>query len=432
MRVLHVTHQYYPAIGGSERYITDLSEGLARNGHAVDVYTTRSLDYHTWANALPPTRKSAEAINGVRVWRFSAWRRTDFAWRMLALGLAHYWSTGWRLFEPLIYYGNGPVAPGLFWAVLRRARRYDLVHINQLHYAHAYTAYAAARARGVPIVLTPHLHAEQRATYDVGYLHTMLAQSNALFAVSRGEQAFMLRLAPEQMIVLGGNGLALERYPPRSVQEARARFGLPAEAFVMLFLGRKTAYKGLEPCLRAFLALRAQRSDVYFLAIGPETDFSRQLWAVYGAREGLIIRDTVLEAEKLDALAACNVLAMPSTGEAFGIVYLEAWAYARPVIGANIQAVASLIDEGVDGFLVNPDEPEQLLRCLSTLADNPHYAQALGGRGQTKLRQRYTIERITQVVEATYHRVLRYRRSQLQPGGARGPSGRGHADLTRS
>jgi glycosyltransferase involved in cell wall biosynthesis len=412
MRVLHVTHQYHPAIGGSERYITDLSEGLARSGHTVDVYTTRSLDYHTWANALPPAEKSGETINGVCVRRFSAWRRTDFAWRMLELGLAHYWSTGWPLFEPLIYYGNGPVAPGLFWAVLRNARRYDLVHINQLHYAHAYTAYTAARAQGVPIVLTPHLHAEQRATYDVGYMRAMLARSNALFAVSRGEQALMLRLAPEQLIVLGGNGLALERYPPHSLQEARARFGLPAEAFVMLFFGRKTEYKGLDRCLRAFLALRAQRPDVYFLAVGPESDFSRRLWAEHGAHDGLIIRDAVSEAEKLDALAACNVLAMPSTGEAFGIVYLEAWAYAKPVIGAKIQSVASLIDDGVDGYLVDPDEPEQLLRCLSTLADDPCHAQAMGARGQAKLRRRYTIDCIARIVEATYHRVLRHKRSR--------------------
>jgi glycosyltransferase involved in cell wall biosynthesis len=411
MRVLHITHQYHPAIGGSERYISDLSEGLVRNGHAVDVYTTRSLDYNTWANALPPTEGTAETINGVRVQRFSAWRRSDFAWRMLELGLGHYWSTGWRLFEPLIYYGNGPVAPGLFWAVLRNASRYDLVHINQLHYAHAYTAYAAAKMRGIPIVLTPHLHAEQRATYDVGYMRTMLAQSNALFAVSRGEQQFMQRLAPEQLIVLGGNGLALDRYPLRGIQEARGRFGLPEQAFVMLFFGRKTGYKGVDRCLRAFLALRERRNDVYFLAIGPETDFSRRLWAEHGACEGLIIRDAVSEAEKLDALAACNVLAMPSTGEAFGIVYLEAWAYARPVIGARIQAVASLIDDGVDGYLVDPEQPGQLVRSLLALANNPHHTRALGERGQAKLRRRYTIDRITQIVEATYGRVLRHRRS---------------------
>jgi glycosyltransferase involved in cell wall biosynthesis len=180
----------------------------------------------------------------------------------------------------------------------------------------------------------------------------------------------------------------------------------------MLFFGRKTEYKGLDRCLRAFLALRAQRPDVYFLAVGPESDFSRRLWTEHGVHDGLIIRDAVSEAEKLDALAACNVLAMPSTGEAFGIVYLEAWAYAKPVIGANIRSVASLIDDGVDGYLVDPDEPGQLLRCLSTLADDPCHAQAMGARGQAKLRRRYTIDCIAQIVEATYHRVLRHKRGR--------------------
>jgi glycosyltransferase involved in cell wall biosynthesis len=97
---------------------------------------------------------------------------------------------------------------------------------------------------------------------------------------------------------------------------------------------------------------------------------------------------------------------------------LEAWAYAKPVIGANIQAVASLIDDGLDGYLVDPDEPGQLVRRLLVLANDPHHAQALGKRGQIKLRQRYTIERITQIVEATYCRVLRHKRSRPQAGSA--------------
>ncbi|HMN31113.1 MAG TPA: glycosyltransferase family 4 protein, partial [Caldilineaceae bacterium] len=403
----HVTHQYAPAIGGSERYITDLSETLARRGHTVDVFTSQSRDYHTWRNELP----AREQINGVTVHRFPSWARTQFTWRILNWGLSHYARTRARIAEPGILVGNGPISPPLFRALTSRAGDYDLVHINQLHYAHAWTAYRALRHRGLPIVLTPHLHAEQWQTYDIGYLWQVLRGSDALLAVTRVEQEFLQRRLPGQIVVQGGNGLNLNEFPARDPARSRARFGLPPEAFVLLFLGRKTEYKGLEPLLQAFTLLRPRHPELYLLAVGPETAYSEQLWSSYGQSNGLVVRGALSNEERLDALAACDLLAMPSTGEAFGIVYLEAWAYSKPVIGANIRAVASLISNEVDGFVVDPEQPSALLNAILSLITDRSRARRMGWRGQAKVRQRYTTDHIADVVEGLYGRVVRHART---------------------
>jgi|YNPBryantNP2012_1023418.scaffolds.fasta_scaffold06577_2 glycosyltransferase involved in cell wall biosynthesis len=406
MQLLHVTHQYYPAIGGAEKYITDLSEELARRGHRVDVFTSRSVDYHTWRNELP----RRERLNGVNVHRFSALPRTPLVWRVMEYGFRHYWRTGHRRYEPLIFLG-GPVCPGMFMAILRHAHRYDLIHINNLHYAQAFTAYVAARLCNLPIIITPHIHAEQRATYDIGYLQTILRGCDAVLAVSQGEKELLNTQRWNREVVLGGNGLKLEQFPPLNPSESRARFGLPEDGFVALFLGRKTEYKGLDVSLEAFSALRQRRQDVYFLAVGPETDFSRRLWSRYAGLDGLVVRGAVPDDERLAALAACDVLLLPSTGEAFGIVYLEAWAYRKPVIGARIASVASIVEDGKDGFLVPPGQPELLAERLSQMADHVHLAQQMGEQGYLKLKQRYTVERIADIVEGTCARVLRRRRT---------------------
>jgi glycosyltransferase involved in cell wall biosynthesis len=405
MRVLHVSHQYHPAIGGSERYITDLSEELARRGHIVDVYTTGSTDYHTWRTVLPPTAR----INNVTVWRFRSLVRGKLAWRLLEFAMHNYDFARCRprWLEPMIFYGNGPCSPALFSAVLRMAHQYDLVHINQLHYAHAYTAFVAARLRKAPIVTTPHLHAEQPQTYATDYMHQVLAQSDTVFAVTRAEQQFILEQRLSGQVVLGGNGLSLARFPPRSTAEARQRLGLPEQAFVILFLGRKTEYKGLDITLRAFAALRQRCNDLCLMAVGPETEFSRRLWEEYGALDGVVRHGAVSEETRLDALAACDVLVLPSTGEAFGIVFLEAWAYGKAVIGPRIPSVSSLIDDEMDGYLVAPTQPYELQQRLGMLLENPTLAQTLGERGQFKLRTRYTIQQIGNIVEATYARVIR-------------------------
>jgi len=405
MRVLHITHQYRPAVGGAEKYITDLSEELARRGHQVDVFTTRSVDYQTWRNELP----RYEQLDGVNVYRFDSWQRTPRKWAWLRYGFNHYWPNESRLYEPLIFLGSGPVCPSMVYRMLRQARQYDVIHINNLHYSHAYPAYWVARQCGVPVVITPHVHVEQRATYDVGYLRSVLQGSAAILADTREEQSFLIERAFNDLVVVGGVGIQLDRLPRLDRALSRAQFDLPSDAFVILFLGRKVEYKGIQLCVEAFVELRRTQPNVYLLAVGPESDFSRQLWARTGELDGLIVRDTVSDEERLHALNACDVLALPSTGEAFGIVYLEAWAYRKPVIGANIASVSSLIEDGGDGYLIDPKRPVELVTRLAALAAQREQAAEMGQCGRAKLERRYTLEHIGELVEGTYARVLRRR-----------------------
>lgn len=208
--------------------------------------------------------------------------------------------------------------------------------------------------------------------------------------------------------------MRLDRFPPLDQRQSRARFALPENGFVILFLGRKTEYKGLDVCLEAFSALRQKRQDVYFLALGPESDFSQRLWPRYGDLDGLIVRGLVSDEERLAALAACDVFVMPSTGEAFGIVYLEAWAYRKPIIGAQIASVSSIISDGEDGFLVESRQVAPLVSHLTCLADNRELARTMGERGRDKLERRYTVERIADIVEGTCARVVRRHHTLLE------------------
>jgi glycosyltransferase involved in cell wall biosynthesis len=404
MRILHVTHQYAPAIGGGEQYIKQLSEELAHRGHAVTVFTSRSTDYRTWANVLP----AQDELNGVAIRRFWSIPRRGSTWRLLDIGLRNHDAGPAWAWEPLVWYGNGPVMPRLGAAIRKAAADFDLVHISQLHYAHSWLAFRAARKAGLPIILSPLLHAEQRETYDVGYLRTLLRESDAVVALTAAEREFILQQRLSAKVAVAGSGLRMADFPPQDVAAARARFHLPDDAFVVLFLGRKTGYKGLGPLVAAVRKLAEERPHLYLLAVGAETEESRQLWAEVGEMPNLIVRGAVDDDERLAALAACDVLAVPSTGESFGIVYLEAWAYAKPVLGARIKAVSSLVDDGANGFLVDPAQPQELAARLAQLADDPSLATAMGERGRQKLMARYTLSRQGDIVENLYRRVIRH------------------------
>ncbi len=411
MRVLHVTHQYPPALGGSERYIADISEELVRRGHQVDVFTSRSLDFHTWCNELAPF----EVRNGVNVHRFRSVQRRQAYWQVLHFGARRYWQSRARLYELLIFLGGGPLCPGMFWNLLSRGASYDLIHLNCLVYAPVAYGYAAARVRGVPVVTTPHAHAEQEITYNVGYQRAVLHGSDHILADTPGERVFLMDLGLDaSRITVGGTGLKPEDYPLQDKAEARSRLGVPLDAFVVLFLGRKAEYKGFDLTLEACRALQPHHPEVLLLAVGPGTAYSRELLACYKDVPGFRDLEVVSEEVKVTALNACDCLMLPSSGEAFGIVFLEAWISGKPVIGARTAAVSTVIKEGQDGLLVEPGSVNELINRLAYLIENPTLSYQMGRAGQTKVLERYTVSRLSDVVEGTYLRLLRRRRRESQ------------------
>ncbi|MFN8596712.1 MAG: glycosyltransferase family 4 protein [Anaerolineae bacterium] len=411
MRVLHVSHQYPPAIGGSERYIADLSEELAARGHQVDVFTSRAVDFHTWQNKLP----SFDRQQGVNVYRFRSLQRRAYVWQILHFGLNRYWHKRERCYEPFIFLGGGPISPGMLAALLRRGRQYDLIHLNCLVYSHVAYGYWAAQRLKVPTIVTPHAHAEQPVTYDVGYQHRILAGCDHILADTPIERDFLIGLGlPTPKVSLGGVGLRPELYPIGDQATARQKLGLPQTGSVALFLGRKDKYKGLEISLQAFEQMQGRYPDLHFLAVGPETDESQAMWPRYQGLKQLHNRGAVSDEEKLLALQACDVLMLPSVGEAFGIVFLEAWLAGKPVIGARTLAVSTVIDEYRDGLLAEPEDVGSLARQIAFLLDRPERRVAMGERGRAKVLANYTVARVTDRVEAIYQQVLAQRRGTIR------------------
>jgi glycosyltransferase involved in cell wall biosynthesis len=403
MRILHVAHQYRPAIGGSEQYIVNLSEALAYRGHQVDVFTTRARDYHTWRNELPPL----EQLEGVNVYRFPSLQRRGYTWRLLSFGYDRYWATRSRLYEPFIFIGNGPLSPRLFLNLLWKGRRYDLVHLNGVLYSHTAYSYLGAKLLDLPIVVTPHIHLSEPQIFDIGYYNAVLRGSDLVIADTDVEKRHLIAKGiDENKITIGGIGVKVKEFELLNVEECRRHFGIPEEAFVLLFLSRKVAYKGLETILQAFTALREHDTNLYLIAAGPETPESQTLWESYTDLPDFINLGAVSHQEKVMLLNACDVLLLPSTAEAFGIVFLEAWAVKKPVIGARSGAIPAVIAEEEDGLLIEPGDAEGLARQIRRLINNPIFKMQLGAKGYEKVLTRYTVERIADIVEEAYSQLL--------------------------
>ena len=109
--------------------------------------------------------------------------------------------------------------------------------------------------------------------------------------------------------------------------------------------------------------------------------------------------------EKSAALDACDVFAMPSLHETFGIGYLEAWLHERPVVGGDIPPLREVISDGIDGLCVR-QRTDDVARAIQELLDDPARRAAMGSAGATKLRERWDWERVMDRVEDAYSRAL--------------------------
>lgn len=407
LRILHVTHQYRPALGGSEQHVIQVSEELARRGHRVDVYTTRSLDYRTWRNELPPR----EEIAGVSIRRFASLERGARTYRALELAYGRYQARRSVLYEPLILWGNGPISLGLFLNVLWRAAEYDVVHVNTLPYAHVWYTAVAAAARRTSLVITPFLHIDQAGIFDVACYNAALCRADVVMAMTNAERDYMVsRGVDPARIRIGGVGVRPSELVPVERGCWRSRFGIPVKAFAILFLARRTAYKGLDMVLEAFSRLRREDGQSVLVLAGPETEEWEALRERYRNLSGLIDCGRVSETDKGRLLDACDVLVLPSTGESFGIVFVEAWVLGKPVIGARSGAVNDMIAEGEDGLLVAPRDAADLACKLAILRDQPELRQYLGENGHRKAMRRYTVEKVSDDLEAIYRELAASRR----------------------
>jgi phosphatidyl-myo-inositol dimannoside synthase len=133
-------------------------------------------------------------------------------------------------------------------------------------------------------------------------------------------------------------------------------------------------YKGYDQIIQALPAIRLQIPNICYLLVGKGDDRDR----IEAMVDELDVRDCVIFAgfvpdeELADYYNLCDLFAMPSKGEGFGIVYLEALACGKPTIGGNQDGAIDALCNGELGVLVNPDSIEEIEETIAQILMNNH------------------------------------------------------------
>jgi teichuronic acid biosynthesis glycosyltransferase TuaC len=105
-------------------------------------------------------------------------------------------------------------------------------------------------------------------------------------------------------------------------------------------------------------------------------------------------------------ISKADIFSLPSLNEAFGVVYIEAMACGKPVIGCKGEGIEDFVDDKITGLLVKPKDVDSLAKALDFLLSNPDEAKAIGERARKLVMKNYTWAKNAEKTISLYQGVL--------------------------
>jgi teichuronic acid biosynthesis glycosyltransferase TuaC len=163
---------------------------------------------------------------------------------------------------------------------------------------------------------------------------------------------------------------------------------------VILSVGNLIPVKGHELLLRSFGAIQQQfpEHSLEIIGDGPERGRLQKLADKLGAAGRVFFRGRQSRREVADAMRRATVFALPSRYEGLGCVYLEAMSAGRPVIASMGQGIDEVIEQGVNGCLIEADYLQGLTDTLLRLLQQPEVRREMGEKARRTILQGYTLE----------------------------------------
>ncbi|WP_404786644.1 glycosyltransferase [Altericista sp. CCNU0014] len=255
-------------------------------------------------------------------------------------------------------------------------KRPDLIIATHLNFAVA--AYWLKRFAGIPYWAVA--HGVEAWDIQNPHLKVALLQADRILCVSCYTRDRLLReqsLDPDRVAILP-NTFDASRFQikpkPLFLLE---RHGLSSEQPIILTVSRlvqSEQYKGYERILSALPLIRQVIPNIHYLIVGKGDDRPRieQMMHDLRVRDCTTLAGYIPDEELCDYYNLCDVFAMPSKREGFGIVYLEALSCGKPALGGNQDGAIDALCQGKLGVLVNPDDVKEIAQILIQILQKKH------------------------------------------------------------
>ena len=362
MKILQVNKLYYTWIGGIERTVQDIAEGLQGKAH-MEVLACE-----------PKGRGKSRSVNGVKV--------------TYASSLGIYWSMPVSFTFPFL----------LAW----RSRKADILHFH-LPFPLGVLSYLLMGSKRKRVVVTYHsdiVKQEKLMRFYRPFLHRFLKRADKILVTSPNllESSKCLSPYKDKCTVVP---LSIDLNDFGHPGEKEFDLGIPPDEKIVLFVGRLSYYKGLEYLIEAMREVEAK------LLIAGEGKLRKELdeeARSLGVDQKVIFLGEVSEEKLKYCYQICDLFVLPSVepSEAFGIVQLEAMAYGKPVINTNLPTGVPFVSrDGETGFTVPPKDSEALAKAINKILNDGKLTAKFSKNALNRARE-FSKEKMLRSVYAIY------------------------------
>lgn len=367
LNILHVGKYYFPFQGGIETIIQDLCEGVAQKGHNTRVLCTGVSK-----------RSTIENIHGVEVYRFSQMTQLN----------------------------SLPISPKLWFAILKHAEWADIIHI------HSPNPVCEMMCLLLPFkkrLISTH-HSD---IYKQSFFKLLLKPFWMLFkkrvdkfivpTINHITFSDMINTESEktEIIPFGLKENELETEMAQFLKDKKL------ESYV-LFVGRLVEYKGVRYLIEA---MKSTQCKLIIAGTGPdELKLKQQVMIDDDLSKRIFFTGRISSKKELYSLyenAYCFVLPSITKNENFGVVQLEAMAFAKTVITTNIKSGVPVVGiPGQTSLLVSPRSPQELSSAINKLLAAPALNKKMGQAGKDLFFKKYTYSKMIESHVELYQRLV--------------------------
>ena len=285
---------------------------------------------------------------------------------------------------------------------------FDLMHAH-VALPDGYAAMLVNRWYGKPLVVTVHGQDLQVALYRnvrcKRALTTVFKKADKIITVStKLKNIAEENLGFSEKIIVINNGINTKKL----VVGENSLASDYVDYKTILSVSNLVASKGIDLNLKAISKLVKKYSNLRYVVIGdgPEINNLKKLTSRLNLKNNVEFLGRLPQEKVMDYMAAASVFSLPSWREGFGVVYLEAMAHGKPVIGCAGEGIEDIIENGTTGMLVRTKDLDSLFEALDFLLSHPEEGEAMGERARKHVLENYAWQKNAEKTLEIYNELL--------------------------
>lgn len=283
-------------------------------------------------------------------------------------------------------YMRGPRSPEMLEWLESNVGKYDIV-ISQMLPFNTLQASLIAKKHNIPVLLLPLMHIDDEFYHWKHYYETIKTGDLVLANSTYSKRAFYDRIGAKSLFI--GPGISKEEFFRENISGKAflKKYKLEGKR-IILTVSRKNPSKRYDLLVKAMEKISQDFENSHLVMIGPDDD-KQPINSEFVSYLGKVSQEDLV-----NAYDACEIFAMMSESESFGMVFCEAWTRKKPVIG-NLYcgAVSNLIEDGKDGFLCRNED--EIVEKIEKLLEDRELAVRFGENGLKKVIENHTWDIVT-------------------------------------